>query len=218
MPQSQQTDQGTPLSAPTAGADPAAVGSQPLAERQAALVAALLGAGTPAGFDATLIEAARTALARKRAGQVAGAWPALAAALGPDWNTEFAAWARRAWAAGHPPGGSLRDGWDFARALTAHGSTTHRSAALGATAPEPTAPRPTAPGTAAPQSTTPRPTGEPAGPARLSCSAVRELAEREVRLRYDGSTAPRRRRLPAYTRIGTTRAIQVLGRVWLFGT
>ncbi|NUU23519.1 MAG: hypothetical protein HOV68_18730, partial [Streptomycetaceae bacterium] len=51
---------------------------------------------------------------RKRAGEVAATWPALAASFGPRWYAAF-----RAWAAGRPPQGSLRDGWDFARAQSA---------------------------------------------------------------------------------------------------
>ena len=50
------------------------------------LVAALTaGAPVPPGFDARLVEAARVALLRKRAGEVARQWPQLAAALGAGW-------------------------------------------------------------------------------------------------------------------------------------
>jgi hypothetical protein len=88
-----------------------------LAQRQAALVAALVGGGgPPSGFDPDRIAAARAALLRKRAGEVATAWPLLAATLGPAWRGRFAEWA-----AGRPPAGSLRDGWDLARALDAAG-------------------------------------------------------------------------------------------------
>ena len=83
-----------------------------LADQQAALVAALVaGAGVPEGFDPHRVRATRAALLRKRAGEVAGAWPLLAAAYGAGWTTPFSAWA-----GGRPPNGSLRDGWDFARA------------------------------------------------------------------------------------------------------
>jgi hypothetical protein len=83
-----------------------------LASRQAALVAALVaGAPVPPGLDPRLVEAARVALLRKRAGEVARHWPLLAASLGARWTTGFAAWA-----SGRPSNGSLRDGWDFARA------------------------------------------------------------------------------------------------------
>jgi hypothetical protein len=84
-----------------------------LAARQAALVAALVaGDEVPEGIDPALVRATRAALLRKRAGEVAAAWPMLAAALGPRWTVEFGAWA-----AGRPPAGALRDGWDFARSL-----------------------------------------------------------------------------------------------------
>lgn len=103
-----------------------------LAERQAALVAALTaGAAVPPGFDARLVEAARTALLRKRAGEVARHWPELAAATGAagtgaaasgadgtgGWVAQFAEWA-----ATRPTGGAFRDGWDLARELAARGS------------------------------------------------------------------------------------------------
>lgn len=81
-----------------------------LADQQAALVAALVGAAPPPpGFDPHRLRAARGALLRKRAGEVAAAWPLLAASLGAQWSVEFGRWAH-----GRPPAGSLRDGWDFA--------------------------------------------------------------------------------------------------------
>ncbi|MEV4756221.1 hypothetical protein AB0J86_14065 [Micromonospora sp. NPDC049559] len=87
------------------------------ASRQAELVAALVaGAAVPEGFDDRLVGAARQALLRKRAGDVARHWPLLAAGLGPDWGGTFAEWAAR-----RPTGGSLRDGWDLARSLAARG-------------------------------------------------------------------------------------------------
>ncbi|GAA3336599.1 hypothetical protein GCM10020358_09770 [Amorphoplanes nipponensis] len=86
-----------------------------LADRQAELVAALTaGAAVPPGFDARLVEAARVALLRKRAGEVARQWPELAHGLGAGWVRQFAAWA-----ATRPTRGSLRDGWDLARDLAA---------------------------------------------------------------------------------------------------
>lgn len=89
-----------------------------LAERQAALVAALTsGAPVPPGFDARLVETARVALLRKRAGEVARQWPELAGALGPRWLPEWSAWA-----AARPTNGSLRDGWDLARDLARRGA------------------------------------------------------------------------------------------------
>ena len=84
-----------------------------LAHRQAALVEALTsGRPVPEGFDASRIEAARVALLRKRAGEVARQWPLLAAGLGSGWTSTFAGWA-----ATRPTRGSLRDGWDLAREL-----------------------------------------------------------------------------------------------------
>jgi hypothetical protein len=84
-----------------------------LAERQAALVAALVaGAPDPPGFDPARLAATRRALLRKRAGEAAKHWPVLAGSLGPRWSTTFAAHHSC-----HEPGGGLRDGWDLARAL-----------------------------------------------------------------------------------------------------
>lgn len=82
-----------------------------LAERQRALVAALLGIGpAPDGFDTGRLRTASDALLRKRSGEVANAWPQLARSFGTRWVDSFGAWAR-----GRPRGGSIRDGWDFAR-------------------------------------------------------------------------------------------------------
>ena len=70
-----------------------------LAAGQAALVRALVGGGpVPGGFDPGRVRATSTALARKRAREVARAWPALAAELGEDFTGEFLAYA-----AGRPP-------------------------------------------------------------------------------------------------------------------
>jgi hypothetical protein len=89
-----------------------------LADDQAALVAALVaGGGSPPGFDTARLDATRAALLRKRAGEVAAAWPALAAGVGPRWPVAFARWA-----AGRPPAGALRDGRDFARHLAEVGA------------------------------------------------------------------------------------------------
>lgn len=102
-------DRRAPGDDPTAG--PATDGD--LAARQAELVAALVaGARPPSGFDPDRLHAARTALLRKRAAEVARHWPLLAAALGADWSGTFATWA-----ATRPTNGSLRDGWDLAREL-----------------------------------------------------------------------------------------------------
>jgi hypothetical protein len=84
-----------------------------LAEQQRHLVEALVaGADIPAGFAAAGVLATRAALRRKRAGEVARAWPFLAASFGDRWYPAFGAWAD-----GRPPQGSLRDGWDFARTV-----------------------------------------------------------------------------------------------------
>ncbi|ABP55506.1 hypothetical protein [Salinispora tropica] len=84
-----------------------------LADRQAALVAALVaGAPPPPGFAPRPLAATRTALLRKRAGEVARYWPLLATGLGPRWLEVF-----QQWAAGRPPAGALREGWDLARYL-----------------------------------------------------------------------------------------------------
>ena len=85
--------------------------SRSLADRQAELVTTLTRSDpVPEGFDVFRVHAARVALLRKRAGEVARQWPMLAAGLGERWTAEFAGWA-----ATRPTQGSLRDGWDFAR-------------------------------------------------------------------------------------------------------
>jgi hypothetical protein len=82
-----------------------------LAAAQAALVGSLVaGAPPPPGFDAARLDVTARALLRKRAGEVARAWPRLAAGHGTRWVTVFAAWARH-----RPSRGSWLDGWDFAR-------------------------------------------------------------------------------------------------------
>ncbi|MDG4796733.1 hypothetical protein [Micromonospora sp. WMMD1082] len=84
-----------------------------LASRQAELVVALVAGGPPPpGFAPEPLAAARAALLRKRAGEVARHWPLLAAGLGTGWPAVFFEWAAR-----RPTGGGLRDGWDLARAL-----------------------------------------------------------------------------------------------------
>ncbi|MFJ6167440.1 hypothetical protein ACIQH6_20140 [Micromonospora orduensis] len=89
-----------------------------LAERQAELVAALVAGGAPpAGFASGPLAAARAALLRKRAGEVARHWPLLAAGLGDGWPATFVRWA-----SGRPTSGSLRDGWDLARTLRERGA------------------------------------------------------------------------------------------------
>ncbi|GIF95075.1 hypothetical protein [Catellatospora citrea] len=113
-----------------------------LARRQEELVRALVaGAGVPAGFDAAAVAATQTALLRKRAEDVARTWPRLAASAGPgQWARTFSAWA-----AGRAPQGSLRDGWDYARAHPSRDAAAVRELALrellwaydGETAPRP---------------------------------------------------------------------------------
>lgn len=88
-----------------------------LAQAQSDLVAALVGTGPdPVGFDPHRLAVARHALLHKRAGGIAGRWPAVVADLGPRWHAEFAAWA-----ASRPTAGSLLDGWAFAEELEAAG-------------------------------------------------------------------------------------------------
>ncbi|WP_018349637.1 hypothetical protein [Longispora albida] len=82
-----------------------------LAERQAALVAALVAGGPdPEGFDPGQLAVMRHALLVKRAGEVAAAWPALAREAD-----------LRALLAGHPPLGAHADGLRIARALASAG-------------------------------------------------------------------------------------------------
>lgn len=91
--------------------------SPKLSAAQEALVKALVGGGPlPPGFDASRVDAARQALLRKRAGEVAKAWPLLSAALG---KTSEAGFTTRfiAWSAGRPSEGSYADGLAFARHL-----------------------------------------------------------------------------------------------------
>jgi len=136
-----------------------------LAARQAALVEALTaGRPVPPGIDAFRFEAARVALLRKRAGEVARQWPMLAAGMRGTWYPAFAEWA-----ATRPTQGSLRDGWDLARDLSRRGD--------------------------------------------LPAIAAGELAAREAAWRYDGSSAPRPRRLPVVRRAGGAVVVQVAGRV-----
>jgi hypothetical protein len=86
----------------------------PLAQQQAALVAALTGQGPlPAGFDAARVRAAADALAFKRARAVAQAWPSVRAMLGADFRASFAAYATTAPLPQH--GGPLADGRCFVR-------------------------------------------------------------------------------------------------------
>ncbi|MEY2515570.1 MAG: hypothetical protein QOJ89_2928 [bacterium] len=86
--------------------------------RQARLLRALQrGDGFPEGFDPDKAGAAGRSLRRKRAHAVAGAWPALALALGDEFDARFDAFAR----ATPPPafGFGYTDGLAFARTLAA---------------------------------------------------------------------------------------------------
>jgi hypothetical protein len=102
------------------GAPPSPGGRERLAAEQAALVRALVDGGpVPGGFDPDRVRATAAALARKRAREVARAWPVLAAELGEAFTQRFLAFA-----ATRPPparGGALADGLAFARALARQG-------------------------------------------------------------------------------------------------
>jgi hypothetical protein len=156
------------------------VSREALADLQAALVAALVaGASIPPGFDPARVRAARNALLRKRAGEVAATWPALRIRYGPQWMDAFGSFA-----ATRPTRGALRDGWDFARFTSARGEP-NRDAAVEDAATQDVA----------------------------VVDAAVELAIREATWRYDGSAPPRRRRVPAVRRAGTTIVVQLAGRV-----
>jgi hypothetical protein len=91
-----------------------------LAAGQAALVAALAGAGdVPPGFDHQRVGATAAALIAKRARAAARAWPGLAEALGGRFAERFAEFAARTPLPRY--GGPLADGRAFARALAAIG-------------------------------------------------------------------------------------------------
>ena len=87
---------------------------------QAALVRALVAGGpVPEGFDPDRVRATAAALARKRAREVARAWPVLAADLGEAFTDRFVGFA-----SGRPlpaTGGALADGLGFARAMARQG-------------------------------------------------------------------------------------------------
>jgi hypothetical protein len=81
-----------------------------LAARENELVQALHGGPTPTGLDAAMIALARAGIVRKRARQVARAFPALARDLGRDYEDAFGEFA-----SANPPqdGGALADGLAF---------------------------------------------------------------------------------------------------------
>jgi hypothetical protein len=93
------------------GAGPAGGGRSALAQRQEALVRALVAGGpVPPGLDPARVAVTADGLARKRARGVAALWPALR--LVPDYEGRFATWA-----AGLPPGDAHAEGPAFARSL-----------------------------------------------------------------------------------------------------
>jgi len=94
-------------------------GRRSLAAAQAGFVRALVAGGeVPDGFDPERLRATAVSLRRKRAREVARAWPALAAAMADAWTSRFVAYAD-----GRPPpaGGALADGLAFADALAGAG-------------------------------------------------------------------------------------------------
>ncbi|MGK8557618.1 hypothetical protein [Nocardia gipuzkoensis] len=87
-------------------------GATTLAERQAALVRALVtGAAVPAGFDADAVGAAADAVLSKRAGEVARRFPLLVHACDGDFTAAFRTWARE-----HPKTTTPADAAAFAAA------------------------------------------------------------------------------------------------------
>jgi len=95
------------------------------AGRQARLLCSLIsGEDFPAGFAADKAAAASLSLRRKRGRAVRLAWPALAHALGEDFEPRFDIFARAV--AAPPVGGALADGLAFARGLPA-GSLSERA-------------------------------------------------------------------------------------------
>jgi hypothetical protein len=89
-----------------------------LAERQARLVASLVGDGSPPpGFDDGRLETLAAVLAAKRGRAIEHTWPRLARALGRGWPEVLAAHLLEV--PGPPPSGALGDGRALARALAA---------------------------------------------------------------------------------------------------
>lgn len=85
-------------------------------ERQARLLRSLIGGEDfPEGFAADKAAAASLSLRRKRGGAVRSAWPALALALGAEFEPRFDAFARAV--AAPAVGGALADGLAFAGEL-----------------------------------------------------------------------------------------------------
>ncbi|MBF6465744.1 hypothetical protein IU427_11235 [Nocardia beijingensis] len=96
----------------SAGSGPAPPPGATLAERQAALVRALVaGAATPAGFDLDAVAAAAQALLHKRVREVARRFPLLVHACDGDFTARFMAWARE-----HPKTTTAADAAAFAAA------------------------------------------------------------------------------------------------------
>lgn len=103
-----------------AGVTTPSVGGHTLADRQLALVLALVAdAPPPPSFDATRLYATREALLRKRCGEVARHLPLVCAELGEQFSTEFVAWACT-----RPRHGSAHDSHDFVEHLMREGIWT----------------------------------------------------------------------------------------------
>jgi len=106
------------LAAAAIGAGPMAADRAAYAGRQARLLRSLIsGENFPAGFAADKAAAASLSLRHKRGRAVMLAWPALAHALGDDFEPRFDVLARAA--AAPAVGGALADGLSFARGLPA---------------------------------------------------------------------------------------------------
>ncbi|QBS42081.1 hypothetical protein [Nocardia sp. CS682] len=102
--------------------NPPEVDTDLLAERQAALVRALVaGSPVPDGFDTEAVAATARALLRKRASEVARRFPLLVHACGADFTTRFIAWA-----GDKPKTSTASDATAFAEFAGVAGSTSSR--------------------------------------------------------------------------------------------
>jgi len=91
-----------------------------LARRQAELVSALVGEeAAPPGFDGSRVRTAAAALRAKRSNAIAKAWPQLARALGPEFQSVVEQHVRRMPSA--PSSGPPGDGRTLAAWLAAEG-------------------------------------------------------------------------------------------------
>lgn len=94
-----------------------------LLDQQFAVVEALTGTGPPPdGFDLRKFHVAADSLFSKRARSVARAWPAIATALGSEFEGHFRAYASRF--ASPPPGGAVADGRQFVSFLKSRNVAT----------------------------------------------------------------------------------------------